>query len=91
MLDLLFRLTTTSPPLFPFPLLSPSTRHATPRQGDGMSLRTMAKATSYLYTSSESFLEKQMSENQRSYQVRAVPCLLPCARLLLRALAAQRR
>ena len=56
-----------------------------------MSLRTMAKATSYLYTSSESFLEKQMSENQRSYQVRAVPCLLPCARLLLRALAAQRR
>lgn len=36
--------------------------------GDGMSLRTMGKATSYLYTSSESY-EKQLQEGQRSYQV----------------------
>lgn len=34
-----------------------------------MSLRTMAKATSYLYTSSDNY-EKQLEGDQRSYQVR---------------------
>lgn len=37
--------------------------------GDGMSLRTIAKATSYLYTSSDSY-EKQLEGSQRSYQAR---------------------
>lgn len=49
-----------------------------------MSLRTIAKATSYLYTSSDSY-EKQLEGSQRSYQARRsdewlYPSMHPCIR-----------